>query len=101
MVFIPYRDIYYKDPALFGKQSVVDRYVDDIASTFQVPRSSLNVVFQRTPSNVCAIAQNLSQVAAAKGLFAGAFIITRAGNVVMDGSRDCDACRTILISGYG
>jgi len=38
------RDIYYKDPALFVKQSVVDRYVDDIAFTFNVPRSALSVV---------------------------------------------------------
>jgi len=39
-----HRDIYYKDPALFVKQSVVDRYVDDIAFTFNVPRSALSVV---------------------------------------------------------
>lgn len=39
-----FRDIYYRDPALFSKQSVVDRYVDDLACTFGVPRSLLNVV---------------------------------------------------------
>lgn len=38
------RDLYYKDVALFGKQSVVDRCVDDIARTFRLPRASLNVV---------------------------------------------------------
>jgi len=41
---VSFRDIYYKDPALFLKQSVVDRYVDDIAFTFNVPRSALSVV---------------------------------------------------------
>ena len=44
LVLIPRRDIYYKDPILFGRQRVVDRYVDDIASTFGVQRRSLNVV---------------------------------------------------------
>jgi DNA topoisomerase VI subunit A len=38
------RDIYYRDPELFTKQAVVDRYVDDIAYTFGVPRLLLNVV---------------------------------------------------------
>ncbi|MCJ1300660.1 hypothetical protein MMC08_003457 [Hypocenomyce scalaris] len=38
------RDIYYKDSSLFGKQTVVDRYVDDLAYTFEVQRSALNVV---------------------------------------------------------
>lgn len=38
------RDIYYKDPALFVKQSIVDRYVEDISFTFSVPRSALCVV---------------------------------------------------------
>ncbi|EMC94131.1 hypothetical protein BAUCODRAFT_74427 [Baudoinia panamericana UAMH 10762] len=37
------RDIYYRDPALFGSQTHVDRYIDDIAFTFDVPRSALNV----------------------------------------------------------
>lgn len=37
------RDIYYRDPALFGNQTHVNRYVDDIAFTFGVPRSALNV----------------------------------------------------------
>ena len=38
------RDIYYKDPALFLKQAVVDRYVDDVAYMFGVRRAQLNVV---------------------------------------------------------
>ena len=38
------RNIYYRDPALFKKQSVVDRYVDILAFTFGVQRAALNVV---------------------------------------------------------
>ncbi|KZF20244.1 hypothetical protein L228DRAFT_213791, partial [Xylona heveae TC161] len=38
------RDIFYKDPKLFIKQSVVDRFIDDLAFTFHVPRAALNVV---------------------------------------------------------
>jgi meiotic recombination protein SPO11 len=38
------RDIYYRHPDLFLKQSVVDRYVDDLACTFGVSRSQLSVV---------------------------------------------------------
>ncbi|KAG8941222.1 endodeoxyribonuclease [Tulasnella sp. 424] len=37
------RDIYYKDPGLFGKQSVVDKVVDDLAATFDLDRSDLGV----------------------------------------------------------
>ncbi|KAK6431078.1 endodeoxyribonuclease [Oleoguttula sp. CCFEE 5521] len=62
------RDIYYRDPALFNKQSTVDRYVDDIAYTFGVPRSSLNVT------------------AVAKGLILGAATFIR-----QDGSSLCAA----------
>ncbi len=36
--------MYYRDPALFLKQPVVDRYVDDLAYTMEVPRDALNVV---------------------------------------------------------
>ncbi|KAJ4346746.1 endodeoxyribonuclease [Didymosphaeria variabile] len=50
-------NMYYRHPDLFGKQSVVDRYVDDIARTLGVSRSLLNVT------------------AAAKGLIAGNFSI--------------------------
>lgn len=39
-----HRDIFYREPELFKKQSVVDRYVDDIAYTFDVNRSALHVV---------------------------------------------------------
>lgn len=39
-----FRNIYYKDPSLFKKQAVVDRYVDILAFTFGVQRADLNVV---------------------------------------------------------
>ncbi|SLM37891.1 Winged helix-turn-helix DNA-binding domain [Lasallia pustulata] len=61
------RDIYYKDPSLFCKQEVVDRYIDDLAYTFEVPRSALNVV------------------AAAKGLVIGRFIISRSDGTAVNG----------------
>ncbi|KAH7383513.1 Spo11/DNA topoisomerase VI subunit A, partial [Cadophora sp. MPI-SDFR-AT-0126] len=60
------RDIYYRDPELFMKQAVVDRYVDDIAHTFGVGRDALNIV------------------AAAKGLVAGSFRLTRRDKSVID-----------------
>jgi meiotic recombination protein SPO11 len=59
------RDIYYRDPALFGSQNVVDRYVDDIALTFGMTRSSLNVT------------------AAAKGLITGAATFHKRDGSVM------------------
>lgn len=37
-------DLYYRDPALFGRQTTVDRYIDHIAAAFAVSRSSLHVV---------------------------------------------------------
>ncbi|KAI4723001.1 DNA topoisomerase IV, alpha subunit [Aureobasidium sp. EXF-10727] len=52
-------DLYYRDPALFGRQSTVDRYVDQIAAAFSVSRSCLNVT------------------AGVKGLMAGAAVIYR------------------------
>jgi hypothetical protein len=38
------RDIYYRDPELFKRQTTVDRYIDDIAYTCGVARADLNVV---------------------------------------------------------
>ncbi|RPA76871.1 DNA topoisomerase IV, alpha subunit [Ascobolus immersus RN42] len=38
------RDIYYKNVALFKRQSVVDSFVDDIACTFDLSRHDFNVV---------------------------------------------------------
>lgn len=72
------RDIYYRDPALFGRQAVVDRYVDDVAFTLGVPRSMLNVT------------------AAAKGLVAGAFEICRRDGSVVSASSDREG---ILVPG--
>ncbi|KAI6837816.1 DNA topoisomerase IV, alpha subunit [Hortaea werneckii] len=70
-ITISKRDIYYRDVALFGKQAIVDRYVDDLAFTFIVPRSALNVA------------------AAAKGLLVGKINFCR-----RDGSSvDCGADR--------
>ncbi|KIX09707.1 uncharacterized protein Z518_00788 [Rhinocladiella mackenziei CBS 650.93] len=37
------RDIYYRDPSLFRRQKIVDRYIDDIAYTCQVTRGDMNV----------------------------------------------------------
>ncbi|KAH4155448.1 hypothetical protein HBH43_212630 [Parastagonospora nodorum] len=64
------RDLYYRHPDLFIKQSVVDRYVDDIACTFGISRSQLNVT------------------AAAKGLVAGRFGIIREDGHRIDGMKD-------------
>ncbi|USP72959.1 meiosis-specific topoisomerase spo11 [Curvularia clavata] len=58
------RDVYYRHPDLFVKQSVVDRYVDDLACTFGITRSQLNVT------------------AAAKGLVAGNFKLKQANSLV-------------------
>ncbi|KAF1991258.1 DNA topoisomerase IV, alpha subunit [Aulographum hederae CBS 113979] len=66
-VAITKRDIYYRQPDLFVTQSVVDRCVDDLAFTFGVPRSLLNVS------------------AAAKGLVLGNFTIVRADGAAMNG----------------
>lgn len=63
-------DIYYRDPALFGRQSHVDKYVDDIAHTFGVPRSSLHVI------------------AAAKGLVTGAVSFCRRDGTTVQASSD-------------
>ncbi|KAF8311290.1 DNA topoisomerase IV, alpha subunit [Clavulina sp. PMI_390] len=38
------REIYYHDVELFGKQSVVDDIVDDLAATLKVTRSGLHVI---------------------------------------------------------
>lgn len=63
-------DIYYRDPALFNKQYTVDRYVDDIAYTFGVTRSALNVT------------------AVAKGLVAGATTFCRRDGTTVDAAAD-------------
>ncbi|KAL1799060.1 hypothetical protein ACET3X_003097 [Alternaria dauci] len=64
------RDMYYRHPDLFIKQSVVDRYVDDLACTLGITRSQLNVT------------------AAARGLLAGNFRLTRHDGHVVSGMSD-------------
>jgi meiotic recombination protein SPO11 len=64
------RDIYYRHPDLFVKQTVVDRYVDDLACTFGITRSQLNVT------------------AAAKGLVAGNFTLDRENGHRVNGMND-------------
>lgn len=66
------RDIYYRHPDLFVKQSVVDRYVNDLACTFGISRAQLNVT------------------AAAKGLVAGSFSIIRQDGYRVDGMKDAE-----------
>ena len=38
------RNIYYQYPELFGKQSYVDKLVDDISFTLHIRRNDLNIV---------------------------------------------------------
>ncbi|KAF2743547.1 DNA topoisomerase IV, alpha subunit [Sporormia fimetaria CBS 119925] len=77
------RDIYYRHPDLFLKQGVVDRYIDDLACTLGLSRSSLNVT------------------AAAKGLVVGYITIRRAdgtsGNL-MPALQDSDTLHMPCIS---
>ena len=44
LTVVAFRNMYYKDPLLFKKQAVVDRYVDILAYTFGMQRSDLNIV---------------------------------------------------------
>ncbi|APA06045.1 hypothetical protein sscle_01g008150 [Sclerotinia sclerotiorum 1980 UF-70] len=67
------RDMYYRDPELFTKQAIVDRFVDDIAYTLGLKRDAMNVV------------------AAAKGLVAGSFAIRRRNKSVIDYSTAADS----------
>jgi hypothetical protein len=64
------RNIYYADPALFGSQRIVDRFVDDLAYTLGVQRCALNVV------------------AASKGLVAGPLRIERGDGTLLDCSAE-------------
>ncbi|RKF57914.1 Meiotic recombination protein SPO11 [Golovinomyces cichoracearum] len=81
-VVITKRDVYYKEPELFKHQSVVDRYLNDIAFTFGVERDALNVVV----------------VAAAKGLVAGSFTVTQYGCASIDCSQGLEATFRTLVS---
>jgi len=62
--------MYYRDPALFGSQAHVDRYADDLAYTFNVPRSALNVT------------------AVAKGLIVGALSLCRRDGSIANANSD-------------
>jgi len=76
-------DLYYRDPALFGNQAVVDRYIETIARSFAVQRSDLNVV-SRDASVWKAHTEIRSQYAAAKGLMAGHVAIVRRDGTQLD-----------------
>ncbi|KAF7940533.1 uncharacterized protein EAE98_000660 [Botrytis deweyae] len=67
------RDMYYRDPELFTKQAIVDRFLDDIACTLGLKRDALNVM------------------AAAKGLVTGWFIMRRKNQSIMDYSSAADS----------
>ncbi|KAG0646636.1 Meiotic recombination SPO11 [Hyphodiscus hymeniophilus] len=71
-----------RDPELFVKQAVVDRYVDDIAYTLGVERDALNVVCGSAILNILSL--TFDKVAAAKGLVAGSFKLTRNDGSVID-----------------
>lgn len=43
-VSIYYRDIYYTDVQIFGRQEVSNRAIENIASMLGIPRSQLHVV---------------------------------------------------------
>ncbi|KFY44396.1 hypothetical protein V495_03483 [Pseudogymnoascus sp. VKM F-4514 (FW-929)] len=64
------RDIYYRDPDLFVKQAVVDRYIDDLAFTLNIPRDALNIV------------------ATAKGLLSGSLLIHKHDGQTIDCSSE-------------
>lgn len=61
------RELYYRDPKLFGRQAVVDGIIDDLAAGLGVRRSELNVV------------------AASKGLFSGALVIETTDRITIEG----------------
>lgn len=92
-----YRDIYYKDPALFKTQSTVDRIVDDIAYSFHVPRATLNVVDQDSLVIFSHIAKDIGQIASAKGLVAGPITTLRDGHLIPDGQIKHEACRCLKL----
>lgn len=82
------RDIYYRHPDLFVKQAVVDRYVDDLACTFGVSRTLLNVVCLLHLFEYLATVLIGLKSAAAKGLIAGNFTIQRRDGSQINGLKD-------------
>jgi len=83
-----FRDIYYRHPDLFVKQAVVDRYVDDLACTFGVSRTLLNVVCLLHLFEYLATVLIGLKSAAAKGLIAGNFTIQRRDGSQINGLKD-------------
>jgi meiotic recombination protein SPO11 len=66
------RNIYYRAPQLFLRQTVVDRYIDDLAHTLEVPRAALNIV------------------ATAKGLLFGPLTVKKHDGQVTDCAADAE-----------
>ena len=93
------RDIFYKDQALFKKQDNVDRAVDDIAFSFGVPRSSLNVVSLATTALQGPLTLTSIKVATAKGLAAGGFKVFRSDGTVTDGNAERGVDPTATMAG--
>ena len=83
-----FRDIYYRHPDLFVKQGVVDRYVDDLACTFGVSRTLLNIVCLLHLFEYPATVLIRLKSAAAKGLVAGNFTIRRRDGSQISGLKD-------------
>lgn len=67
-----YSDVYYRDPALFGTQATVDRYLDDLAFTFSTSRAALRIT------------------AASKGLILGPVIFRYSDGMTIDVSKMAD-----------
>ena len=76
--------MYYRDPKLFMRQAVVDRYVDDIAYVLGVERDALNVVRLPCFSGQGIVFLRELQVAAAKGLVAGSLRVTKNDGSTVD-----------------
>ncbi|GAA98369.1 hypothetical protein E5Q_05055 [Mixia osmundae IAM 14324] len=68
------RELYYADPQLFQRQKTVDRLVDPLAHTIDRTRFDINIV------------------AAAKGLFAGALVLTSSEGTMLDGRGSTTGC---------
>lgn len=68
------RDLYYKDPELFGAQRTVDTMVDDLAATFSMERADLNIVLY-FPFDIEPSADVLMKRATSKGLVCGSKLV--------------------------
>jgi meiotic recombination protein SPO11 len=74
--------MYYRDPALFSNQEVVNRYIDELAHTFNVSRSCLNVVSTSNPHENPSL---MTKAATAKGLVVGAYWLKKASGSCVTG----------------